>query len=70
MDDIDKGNYQAELALQVYIDRARRRALEISRPTGFCFNCAEESPGKVFCCPECRDDFEKRALTLTKLNKE
>lgn len=70
MDDVDKGNYQAELTLQAYIARARRLADSINKPTGFCFNCDDPCPGKVFCSSECRDDFENRAMLEAKLRKQ
>lgn len=61
MDEVDKGNETAEQTLQGYIDRIRARAAAASiRPTGFCFNCGEESKGRLFCCSECGSDFEKR----------
>ena len=71
MDDIDKGNYQAELTLQAYIEQVRRRVAKTTRSTGFCFNCEEPVAAEhLFCSPECRTDYEKRGLIRTKLNKE
>lgn len=60
MDEIDKGNYQAELTLQAYIERVRRRAGIGIKPTGFCLNCAETCESKLFCSTDCREDFERR----------
>lgn len=38
-------------------------ALKFRKPelplTGFCWNCNEQTKG-VFCCPECRNDYEQR----------
>lgn len=28
-------------------------------PKGSCLECGEDTPGS-FCCPECRDDYQKR----------
>lgn len=60
MDDIDKGNETAEKTLQGYINRVRAQLGNNIKPTGFCLNCAEECGGRLFCCTECREDFEKR----------
>lgn len=64
MDDIDKGNYQAELTLQAYIERVRKRSGFGPKPTGQCFNCDEPVDAeRLFCDPECREDYERRNPT-------
>ena len=68
MDDVDKGNHQAEMTLQAYIERVRRRVEQETLPTGYCFNCEEPiAPPHLFCSAECRADFEKRELLAAKL---
>ena len=60
MDEADKGNETAEQTLKGYIARIRAQATSFIKPTGFCFNCAEPSEGRLFCSSECSHDFEKR----------
>ena len=70
MDDIDKGNHQAELTLQAYIERVRRRVEREVTPTGYCLNCEEQvGPHKLFCDTTCRDDYEKRERLRAKFNR-
>lgn len=70
MDEADKGNHQAELTLQVYIERVRRRAERESQSRGYCLNCEEACSGKLFCSVECRDDYDKRTLIEIKLKEQ
>lgn len=60
MDDIDRGNETAEQTLRGYINKIRALANTHMKPTGFCLNCSESCGGRLFCCLECREDFEKR----------
>jgi len=60
MDEADKGNETAELTLQSYINKIRKRANTTLLVTGFCYNCEEEIRNRLFCDAECRDDYEKR----------
>ncbi|WP_406706606.1 hypothetical protein [Sodalis sp.] len=46
---------------ELFRERAIAEAIRRYRPmpiTGRCYNCEEKTPGN-FCCPECREDWEK-----------
>lgn len=60
MDDADRSDQEVESLLRHYIDRVRRRADERTKPTGQCFNCEAPCGDRLFCCPECREDFGRR----------
>ena len=58
MDDSDRATEREE------IDRAD--AMRYRKPApiacGVCHNCNEPvNPGQIFCCADCRDDFDLRA---------
>jgi len=67
MDEADAGNEEAAKTLQGYINRVRAQLSNNIKPTGFCLNCAEPSGGRLFCCTECREDFEHRENIHRKL---
>lgn len=52
---IDDAAEASEMILQ---DALRARA-KVPEKTGFCLACDEPTEG-AFCCPECREDYEKR----------
>lgn len=66
MDEADKGNEQAEKLLSHYIDKVRRRAAIHETPAGACLYCDEACPGRNFCGPECRDDYEREQRLRSK----
>lgn len=62
MDDVDRGNEQAEQTLAAYIKAVRDRAMNSLQPTGQCHNCGEDQPLKLFCDADCRLDYDRREL--------
>ncbi|CAK8738298.1 hypothetical protein SODG_001997 [Sodalis praecaptivus] len=56
-DIIDITSEREELFRERAIAEARRRYRPMTI-TGRCYNCEEETLGN-FCCPECREDWEK-----------
>jgi hypothetical protein len=70
MDEADRGNHQAELTLQAYIERVKQRAGKDLQVRGYCLNCEETCESKLFCSVECRDDYDKRALLQSKLREQ
>jgi hypothetical protein len=49
-----------------------KEALTFRKPvplkTGYCLNC-RESTDFTYCCPECREDYEKRAVFSKGVNQ-
>ena len=60
MDEADRGNDQAEKTLDAYIRQVRQRAATGLVPMGECYNCGETLRNQLFCCTECREDFDYR----------
>ena len=58
-DDIDQAQAVEEL-LRVNAIATRRNVLT---PRGACYNC-EDPTEAVFCCVDCREDYETRARVL------
>lgn len=59
MDEIDRSSEHAEKMLAAQIAATRRRAATPTLPAGTCLFCGEDTPGRSFCGPECRDDFQR-----------
>lgn len=56
MDDIDRANDQAEQML----DFQRRARKPVLKSIGRCYYCDDDLRMGIFCCSECRDDYEKQ----------
>lgn len=48
---------QESIERALYLAQVTRKRENL--PTGSCLECGDATPGS-FCCPECRDDYEKR----------
>jgi hypothetical protein len=48
---------QESIERALYLAQVLRKRENL--PTGSCLECGEDTPGS-FCCPECRDDYQKR----------
>lgn len=57
MDDADRAEHILSNAISDGIAKIRRSSNLV--PSGFCHYCAESVGSSVlFCCPDCRDDYE------------
>jgi len=60
MDDLDRAEKHIEMELTAQIRVVRSQASEKLPFVRFCLNCGEPTQkGARWCCPECRDDWEK-----------
>ena len=59
-DEVDRANDLAQTMVDMALKASQPPGL---KKLGHCHNCEEPTP-EVFCCPECRDDFEKRNRAL------
>lgn len=59
MDEIDKTEQDSSLIMEAKLQEIRQKAAPI--PTSaVCLNCGEPTEnGARWCCPECRDQWEK-----------
>lgn len=57
-DPIDNGQETDQFLLQVALRNAK--AATVLPNKGSCYNCDDDIRQGLFCCPECRDDYEKR----------
>ncbi|EAA0892433.1 hypothetical protein OJ723_003143 [Salmonella enterica] len=48
-------------SLKIRLAGRQRNPLPV---TGFCYNCDDRVPEKLFCDGDCREDYEKRAHFL------
>jgi hypothetical protein len=68
-DPADVGNEHAAAALEASIAAVRASAGQRMEPNGVCRNCEEPAEHPlIFCCHECRDDFEHRQRVTRALN--
>ena len=60
MDEIDRASAQSAVWLDAEIAEART-PVRAAKATGECLWCGEPvEQGRRWCCPECRDEWEKR----------
>ena len=59
-DEVDRANDLAQTMVEMALKASPAPSL---KKIGRCHNC-EEPTSEAFCCPECRDDFEKRNKAL------
>lgn len=58
MDFCDLASSQERMLTENSIKKALHKPrMEV---TGYCYNCGDKCKNKLFCCPECRDDYELR----------